>query len=206
MLGQIEIKLSDFTKVIVYDQITVFLLPSNEPKVEISGFNAEKVQLTIENSELSIKFPINNGNSSNAILAKVYYVNLIGVEVNDGCSIGASSCIITPDFQIVAKQNAKIKLNLKANKINARLSQGSKLDLIGSVDILEVTASNSSNVFAASCDVKLANLNLNAGGEIVVNASQIVDAKIRAGGSILIYGNPKKVSKQIILGGEIILK
>lgn len=203
---QIERKVSDFTKVTAFDQITVFLIPSNENKVEISGFNADKVELIVENGELKIKFPMVDSTVGNDILAKVFYVNLLAVEANDGCNIGASSVINTTNFQIIGKQNSKIKLNFKADKINARLSQGSKLDLLGTIDNLDVIASNSSKVFAKDCIVKQANVNVNAGGEIYVNASQVVDAKVRAGGSIFIHGNPKKVNKELILGGDIIMK
>jgi hypothetical protein len=142
----------------------------------------------------------------NDILVKVYYVNLNSVEANDGCNIGASNIITTTNFEIIGKQSSKIKLNLNAEKINARLSQGSKLDLLGTIDNFDVVASNSSKVFAKDCNVKQANVNVNAGGEIYINASQVVDAKVRAGGSIFIHGNPKKVNKQMILGGDIIMK
>lgn len=204
--GQILKNVASFSKVTAYNQITVFLIPSTENKVEISGFNAEKVELIIENDELKIKFPTENESEGNDILAKVYFVKLTAVEANDGCNIGASGLIIATNFEIIGKESSKIKLNLKADKVTARISQGSKLDLTGSTENLEVVANNASQVFAKDCVVKQANVNANAGGEIYVNASQVVDAKVRAGGSIFIHGKPKKVNKQMILGGDIIMK
>ncbi|WP_136669145.1 head GIN domain-containing protein [Flavobacterium sp. H122] len=204
--SQIERKVGDFSKVTAYDQITVFLIPSTENKVEISGFNADKVELITENNELKIKFPLADESKGNDILAKVYFVKLISVEANGGSNIGSATTITSPSFDIIGKESSKIKLNLKADKINARLSQGSKLDLLGTTENMDVVASNSSKVFAKDCIVKQANVNVNAGGEIYVNASQVVDAKVRAGGSIFIHGNPKKVNKQLILGGDIIMK
>ncbi|MFC4816326.1 head GIN domain-containing protein [Flavobacterium sp. GCM10023249] len=204
--GQITQKVGDFSKVTAYNQIAVFLIPSSENKVEVSGFNAEKVEVTIENNELKIKFPSENESESNDILAKVYFTKLIAVEANDGSSFGASGLITAPSFEIIGKESSKIKLNLKSDKVTARISQGSKLDLLGSTENLEVVANNASQVFAKDCLVKQANVNANAGGEIYVNASQLVDAKVRAGGSIFIHGKPKKVNKQMILGGDIIMK
>jgi hypothetical protein len=206
VFSQITKNVGDFSKVTAYNQITVFLIPSSENKVEISGFNADKVELTTENDELKIKYPLQQEKVGNDILAKVYFVKLTSVEANEGNSIGASGIITAPNFEIIAKEGSKIKLNLKSNIISARISQGSKLDLFGSTEKLDVVANNASQVFAKSCEVKEANVNANAGGEIYVNASQLVDAKVRAGGSIYIHGNPKTVNKQMILGGDIIMK
>lgn len=204
--GQILKNVDSFSKVTAYNQITVFLIPSTENKVEISGFNAEKVELIIEKDELKIKFSTEDVSEGNDILAKVYFVKLTAVEANDGCNIGASGLITAFNFEIIGKESSKIKLNLKSDKVIARISQGSKLDLSGSTENLEVVANNASQVFAKDCEVKYANVNANAGGEIYVNASQVVDAKVRAGGSIFIHGKPKKINKQMILGGDIIMK
>lgn len=201
--SQILNNVSNFSKVTAHDRITVFLIPSAENKVEVSGFNADKVELIIENNELMIKFPMQNKSEGNDILAKVYFKNLIAVEAKDGSNIGASGSITTPNFDIIGEGSSRIKLNLNAEKIKARISQGSILDLSGNTTNLDIVANNSSQILAKNCQVKEANVNVNAGGEIFVNASQLVDAKVRAGGTITIYGNPKKVNQKTILGGEI---
>ncbi|MFK7004194.1 hypothetical protein BWK63_06265 [Flavobacterium covae] len=206
LYGQLTKQVDTFSKVVANDAITVFLIPSNEQKVEISGFQAEKVQLKVENKVLYLHFPESNPVEGNDILAKVYFIQLNALEANDGCNIGASGLITTPNFDIVAMESSKVKLNIKADKVNARISQGSKLDLIGSTLSLDVVANNASKINANSCMVQEAVVNANAGGEIYVNASQSVDARVRAGGSIFIEGNPKKITKQTLLGGDIIVK
>ena len=44
---------------------------------------------------------------------------------------------------------------------------------------------------------------IRAGGEADVNASDLLDIKIRAGGDVFVYGDPKKVNKSKALGGRI---
>lgn len=46
-------------------------------------------------------------------------------------------------------------------------------------------------------------VSVNAGGEASVRASQKVDAKVRAGGNVKIYGNPSNISESTALGGRI---
>lgn len=203
--SQITKKLDFFNKVSSFDKITIFLIPSTENKVEVSGFNADKVDLILENNELKIKLPKELGIQGNDILAKVYFVNLQGVEAAGGSNIGASQAIQTANFEIICTENSMVKLEVKARKITARLSQGSTLDLLGNTDNLDVTASNNSKVNTKKCQVQEAIVNANAGAEVSVNASQLVDAKVRAGGTITIYGKPKQVLQKTILGGEIVL-
>jgi hypothetical protein len=44
---------------------------------------------------------------------------------------------------------------------------------------------------------------VNAGGDASIHATDYVDAKVRAGGSILIYGKPKEINQKSVLGGII---
>jgi hypothetical protein len=43
----------------------------------------------------------------------------------------------------------------------------------------------------------------NAGGEADIFAKEFVDAKVRAGGIIQIFGKPKQINQKIIAGGTI---
>jgi hypothetical protein len=43
----------------------------------------------------------------------------------------------------------------------------------------------------------------NAGGEADIYATELVDAKVRAGGDITVYGNPKQLNQKIIAGGKV---
>ena len=45
-----------------------------------------------------------------------------------------------------------------------------------------------------------------AGGKAEIYATALVDAKVKAGGSIYIYGKPKQINKEVFIGGTIIEK
>ena len=46
-------------------------------------------------------------------------------------------------------------------------------------------------------------MNVKAGGSAEVSASVLVDARVTAGGTIRIYGNPKEIKRKTTLGGTI---
>ena len=204
--AQITKPLSDFTKVTSFDQIYVFLIASDENKIEISGSHAESVELVYDNNELKIRMPLDKLLKGNDILAKVYYTKLEAVEANEGSSIGNYSSISAINFDILAKEASTIKLKIDAKKVVARVTQGATLEISGKSDNLDIVANAGSIFKSEKCQVNQAVVSVNAGGQANVNASEFVDAKVRAGGIITIYGNPKKVNQKTILGGDIILK
>jgi len=204
--SQINKSLGDFTKVTSFDQISVFLIASNENKIEISGFNADKVELIYENNELKIRMPLDKLLKGNDILAKVYYTKLEAVEANEGSNIGSSSPIVTSNFDIIVKEGSSIKLDVDTKKITARVTQGGQLEMNGKTDTLDVVVNAGSVFNSQKCQTASAVVSVNAGGQANVKASELVDAKVRAGGIINIYGNPQKVNQKTILGGEIVLR
>lgn len=204
--AQINKALGDFTKVTSFDQISVFLIASNENKIEISGFNADKVELVYENNELKIRMPLDKLLQGNDILAKVYYTKLEAVEANEGSNIGASGPIVASNFDIIVKEASNIKLNIDTKKITARVTQGGQLEVSGKTNNLDVVVNAAAIFNSQKCETSIANVNVNTGGQANVKASELVDAQVRAGGTINIYGKPKQVNQKTILGGEIVLR
>ncbi len=49
-------------------------------------------------------------------------------------------------------------------------------------------------------------ISVSAGGNAEINASVLVDAKVKAGGSIYVYGKPEQINKETLFGGKIIEK
>ena len=46
-------------------------------------------------------------------------------------------------------------------------------------------------------------VSVNAAGEAYVNATEYAEIRIKAGGDVFIYGNPKEVDESRVLGGRI---
>lgn len=204
--SQISKALGEFTKVTSFDQMSIFLITSTENKIEISGFNADKVELVYENNELKIRMPLDKLLKGNDILAKVYYTKLEAVEANEGSNISASTPIVAANFDIVVKEASSIKLNVDSTKLTARVTQGAQLELLGKTDQLDVVVNAGATFNSEKCEAAIAVVSVNAGGKANVKASELVDAKVRAGGIINIYGKPKQITEKTILGGEIVLR
>ncbi|MBP6585976.1 MAG: DUF2807 domain-containing protein, partial [Flavobacterium sp.] len=50
---------------------------------------------------------------------------------------------------------------------------------------------------------KQSTVSVSAGGEASIHATDFVDAKVKAGGEIYIYGSPKQINQKTVIGGTI---
>ena len=139
------------------------------------------------------------------ISVTVYYKNLTAVEANEGSRI-ACACgdkISSVVFDVIAKEGSEIKLNLDVEKLNVRTANGSKVELEGNADIQDVLVNSGGIYEAEKLESKITTVSCNAGGEAAIFATISVDAKVRAGGDITIFGKPKQINKKVIAGGTI---
>ena len=54
------------------------------------------------------------------------------------------------------------------------------------------------------CITQQTTVTVNAGGLANVYATDLVDAKTRAGGTITIFGKPKQINEKTVAGGNIV--
>jgi hypothetical protein len=201
--SQIEKEVGDFNKVTSFDKIDVLLIPSNENKVILIGDNAEDVELVNKNGELKIRMPFTKLLKGDEISATVYYTNLDAIEANEGSRIASEATFEGTSFEVIAKENSEIKIKVNVSKINIRGGAGSSITVDGEADYQDVLLNSGALLFANKLITKQTTITVNAGGDADVYATDLVDAKVRAGGLITIFGNPKQINQKTIAGGRI---
>jgi len=193
----------EFTSVKVFDQISVQLIPSDESKVEISGNRAEEVEVINKNGELKIRMPFGKLLQGETIEATVYYQKLQTVEASEGSYINSETPIKSITFLVSAKEGAEIKIVLHVQKANIKLNSGGKIRLTGTTENQDIAITSGGELNAKEFSSKQTKVSVSAGGEAEVYATDLVDAKVNAGGDIYIYGSPKQINQKTVLGGNI---
>jgi hypothetical protein len=201
--GQNEKNVGDFSKVTSFDQIDVFLIKSNENKVIIDGKEANEVELVNKNGELKIRMPLTKLMSGDNISVTVYFKNIDAVEANEGSRIACGDTIEATIFDIIAKEGSEIKLLLDVEKLKSKVSDGSTVSLEGKASTQDVLVNSGGIYEADKLLTSQTTITANAGGQADVFATNLVDAKVRAGGEITIYGKPKQINQKVIAGGTI---
>jgi hypothetical protein len=198
-----EKNVGDFNKVTAFDQIDVILIPSQENKVILNGSGSDEVELINKNGELKIRMPLTKLLKGDDISATVYYTKINAVEANEGSRIASESVVKSKDFNIIIKEGSTIDLTLDVENLHLKMNDGSKLNLKGKATNQEVLINSGSIYQAKGLLTQTTRITSNTGAEGFINAEDYVDAKVRAGGKISIYGKPKQVDKKIIAGGKI---
>ena len=202
-LSQITKNLGEFQKVTAFDQIDVTLVPGPDNKIILNGEGSKDVELINNNGELKIRMPVEKLLKGDAVSATVFYQDLRAVEANEGSRIASQEPIKTKNFEVIAKEGAEIVLNLTVEKLEAKASGGSKVRLEGTAEKQDLLVNSGANFDAEKLSSQEIIITVNAGGDSKVRASDLVEAKIRAAGTILIYGKPKQINKKTIAGGRI---
>ena len=201
--AQVEKQVGTFSKVTAFDKIDVYLIKSTENKVVLKGNKKEEVELVNKSGELKIRMSFGNLLQGDNISATVYYTSIDALEANEGSRVSSNEIFDGLLFDIIAKEGSEIKINLEVDKLKARASQGSILKLSGNADYADILVNSGAQYEAKNLITKQTTITGNAGGQADVYATDLVDAKIRAGGTILIHGKPKQINQKTIAGGTI---
>jgi hypothetical protein len=201
--GQIEKNPGDFNKVTAFDQIDVMLIPANENSVHIDGSRADGVELVNKNGELKIRMKLLELLDGDNISVTVYYKDIDAVEANEGSRIAGNDKIEGTSFDVIAKEGSHVKLIVDVAKLNVRSANGSNVELTGSAKYQDILVNSGGIYKAETLETEQTVIACNAGGNARVSATDLVDAKVRAGGNITIYGKPKKINSKVVAGGTI---
>ena len=203
-IAQTEKNVGDFIKVTAFDKIDVSLVASSENKIVLKGANSQEVELVNKNGELKIRMPFSKMMQGDAISVTVYFKKIDAVEANEGSRIATSDEINAINFDIICKEGSEVKIpNLQASRLQVKVSQGSIVTVRGTVKNQDILSNSGGKYDGQDCTTEQTVVTVNAGGMAHVYATELVDAKTRAGGEIMIYGKPKQINEKKIAGGSI---
>lgn len=201
--AQVSKTLGDFNALKVYDKLTVKLIASTENKVIITGNREKEVEVVNNNGELKLRMPFPKLLSGDDISIKLYYKNIDDITANEGSSISSEAIFKETIFNLNAKEGSKINIKVDAQKVNVKAVTGGIIELNGEAVNQDVVIMSGGVLKAKNLHTSQTTVSLSAGGNAEINASTLVDAKVKAGGTVSIYGKPKQINQQTILGGKI---
>ena len=204
-LGQSQVtkELGEFDSVSVFDRISVQLIPSNENKIEITGSRSEDVELVNKNGTLKIRMAIRKLLDGENVSAKLYFKEIKEINASEGSYVISDAAMKLTAVKANAIEGSEIRLNLDVKKANLRAVTGGILKIKGKATNSDVSLGTGGVLQAMDLETVQTSVKITTGGEADVRASELVDAKVRAGGNITIFGSPKQINKSTTLGGTI---
>ncbi len=199
----IEKSIGEFKTLKVYDRIDLKLIKSKSDRIEITGKNSEDVLVNNKNGTLKIKMKLEEAFDGEDTKVKLYYSALDAIDVNEGAKVYSDDTIKQFEIDLNAQEGGKIKVNLDVSYANIRSVTGSNITTKGKAKHQDISIYTGGVYDGEDLKTEFTDVSIRIAGEAHVNAKTLVNAKIRAGGDVYIYGNPKRVDESKVLGGRI---
>ncbi|MEP3837434.1 MAG: head GIN domain-containing protein [Algibacter sp.] len=199
----IEKTVGEFNELKVYDLIEVELIKSDIDKVSVTGKNAVHVLVNNKNGTLKIKMKFEEAFDGNDTKVKLFYTNVDVIDANEGAKVHSKDLIEQFEIDLNAQEGAYIDVILGVKYTNVRAVTGGTVKASGKANNQDISIYTGGIYNGKELKTEVSQVSIKAAGQAQVNASKKVVAKVRAGGEILIYGNPKEIEESKILGGSI---
>lgn len=201
--SQTTLNLSDFDEVKVFDQLNVTLVQSNENKVVVSGKNESSFETINKNGVLKLRMKLTKMLSGEDIKVTLYFKNIKHIDANEGSIVSSKHIFKQTTMDLSSQEGAMIEVDLDVESTTVKLNSGGIINVSGKA-VTQKTTITSGGIFnAKNLETSQTTVSVSAGGSADVNASTLVDASVKAGGSIVIYGKPKQIKQETFAGGTI---
>ncbi|MDG4715240.1 head GIN domain-containing protein [Winogradskyella marincola] len=199
----IEKTTSEFSTVKVYDLINLKMIKSDENKVIIAGDNKEDVQVINNNGKLKIRMKLEESYDGNDVVVKLYYTAVDVIDANEGANVVVNDALEQYEIDLKAQEGAEITATIKTTYANFRAVTGGIINVTGSSKNQDISIYTGGIFNGEEFTTQKTEVSVNAGGEAYVNASELADVRIKAGGNVYIYGKPKQINESKVLGGKV---
>ena len=201
--NSIEKTIGEFTELKVFDLIEVEMIKSNENKVTISGKNNKDVVVNNKNGKLKIKMNIEKLFDGNNTKVTLYYTTVDVLDANEGAKIYSNDEIKQFELDLRSQEGGTINAVCDVSYLNVKAVTGGIVEVSGKSKKQNISLLTGGIFKGENNETENTEVSINAAGEAYINASKVVDIKIRAGGDVFVYGNPETVNESKVLGGRV---
>ena len=200
---EISIDLDNFNKIEVTRGLKVNLTSAKENKAVIIGNSRDKVKVNVERGILKVSSGLNQLLETDNTLITIYFKDLQNVEARQNSRVEFCQKITQPLLILKSREGSDIFANIEIENLVAGLATGGSITVIGKADIQEIDVKAAGDFRGENLLGQNVNIKLTGGGTANINAKNYVNAAVRAGGIVHIYGNPEELIENITFGGTI---
>jgi hypothetical protein len=196
--------LGDFKTLKVFNGLTVELQKSNSQNIQITGSKAEDVSVKNSNGILKIRLKFPDSFTAEDVRIVLNYKNNIDViDVNEGAQIYSEEKIEQQHLEVKAQEGALVSLGIDTKYLVVKSVSGGIIELSGVTQNQNVEATTGGIYEAYELDSEQAVITAASGAKVKINATELLDAKVRFGGSIFYKGTPEVLKTKKVIGGTI---
>lgn len=215
-----EVVLPDFSKITVFENVSLVVKQGNTQKVEIETgeFLMEEVTATLEGDRLLLR----NGNGCNLFreygLTTVYVTspNITEIRSSTGFPIQSNGTLDYPNLALLSESftnpdtettDGEFDLEVDSENLSIVTNGIAYFKLRGTVQNLNLTiAAGDSRIEAENLIAGNINLNHRGSNDMLVNPQQSLTGIIRGTGDVISFNRPSEVTVEEIFNGRLIFQ
>ena len=198
------IRLGEFDQVKVFDGIRLTIIPSDADSLVVEGKNKSYLSIKNKNGKLFVRMDIKKRLSGFNTSVALFSSNILEViDANEGSFVSCQDALFQPSITLKAQEGAEIDAVLDVQKVKTKTNSGGIINLKGSAVVQYHSVATGGILEAQTLDSEQVELKIKAGGRAAVNATELAEIKVSLGGSVSVYGQPKKIVKSVAVGGTI---
>ena len=196
--------LSAFSEIKVFDGISVNLIPSEKNEAVIHGANVEDVTILVSEGSLKIRMKVTKIFSGYRTFVDVYYRQPLRViDVNEDARIISKETIKQEVLEVKAQEGGEIQVQADVTQFLVKVVTGGVIKAAGGSKNQDVQINTGGNYRGKDFKTGFSTVNVNAGSLAEIHATDYVKATVKAGGEVLVYGDPAKMDEKTVFGGTI---
>lgn len=200
-------ELDHFSEVRVSNGIKLILKEAKFNRAEVTGESRGEVQFKQERGILKVKLGIDHiWDDDDDTMVTLYFTDLEKITARQSAEISVEDQIKQRRLDLQSQEGSVIIADIKVEKLNSDVYTGGKIELSGKALTQKVTVKAGGQYYAKDVKSETIDINISAGGVADITAEKLVDAKVRAGGTVNVYGDPEVIEKDTMLGGTITRK
>ena len=137
------------------------------------------------------------------IVLTVPFEQISALTLSGSGDITSKNTIVSPTFKAKLSGSGDLTLDVKSSDLDFALSGSGDIVLTGSSDSFTSKTSGSGDVDAVNLATKKANLSISGSGDMKVNCSENLFARVSGSGDIHYKGNPQIKDTKVNGSGEI---
>jgi hypothetical protein len=202
--GTITETLQSFSEVKVFDGISVNLIPADRNEAVIKGANTSDVSIVNNEGILKIRMKVTKIFSGYRTFVDLYYnQSLKVIDVNEDGRIISTEPIKQEVLEVKAQEGGEIQIRAEVTQFLVKAVTGGLITAEGSSKNQDVQINTGGIYRGKAFKTGFCTVNVNAGSQAEIYASDYVRATVKAGGEVLVYGDPSKMDEKTVFGGTI---
>ena len=200
----ITIELSEFKEIKAFDGLSVNLIRSDVNKAVITGANIRKVAIVNNEGVLKVRMEIDKLFSGYRTFIDLHYAQpLLVIDVNEDARITSEEVLTQDVLELKAQEGGEILLPATVQQLLIKAVTGGVVTANGDADNQDIIINTGGVYEGKDMKTQFTTVNVNAGSRAEIHATTYVKATVKAGGEVLVYGDPDRMEEKTVFGGKI---